>query len=98
MPTSVQAYLSLYTQILRILIISVASVVIISSILNIPLKAFFSSLGAAAALLTFLFKDSITGLLARYLVPEAINKVSLEHIGRDITNIKIFRLYILDYI
>jgi miniconductance mechanosensitive channel len=194
MPTSVQAYLSLYTQILRILIISVASIVIISSILNIPLKAFFASLGAAAALLTFLFKDSITGLLASlqlishdiirigdfvsisqynvegtvekititvvtiknadqtistiptssllttnvvnsrgitesvakkiqrsicidinsivfvpavfiqelqkspYLVPEAINKVSLEHIGKDITNIKIFRLYIKEYL
>ncbi|MFU7500607.1 MULTISPECIES: mechanosensitive ion channel family protein [unclassified Candidatus Tisiphia] len=194
MATSVQAYLSLYTQISKILIVSVATIIIISSILNISLGAFFTSLGAAAALLTFLFKDTVTGLLASlqlisqdiirigdfvtvnqynvegtvekititvvkiknadqtistiptssllttnvvnsrgitesvakkiqraicidtnsivfvptifiqelqkspYLAPEAINKVNLEHIGSDITNIKIFRLYIKEYL
>lgn len=194
MAISVQAYLSLYTQISKILIVSVATIIIISSILNISLGTFFTSLGAAAALLTFLFKDTVTGLLASlqlisqdiirigdfvtvnqynvegtvekititvvkiknadqtistiptssllttnvvnsrgitesvakkiqraicidinsiifvptifiqelqkspYLAPEAINKMNLEHIGSDITNIKIFRLYIKEYL
>ncbi|BFD45652.1 MAG: mechanosensitive ion channel family protein [Rickettsia endosymbiont of Sergentomyia squamirostris] len=76
MATSVQAYLSLYTQISKILIVSVVTIIIISSILNISLGAFFTSLGAAAALLTFLFKDTVTGLLA-----------SLQLISQDIIRI-----------
>ncbi len=61
---SVQAYLSLYTQISKIFIISVATIVIISSVLNISLSTFFTSLGAATALLTFVLKDTVTGLLS----------------------------------
>ncbi|MCC8397815.1 MAG: mechanosensitive ion channel family protein [Rickettsia endosymbiont of Labidopullus appendiculatus] len=73
---SIQSYLSLYTQILKIFIISIATIIIISSILNISLSAFFTSLGAAAALLTFLFKDTAVALLA-----------SLQLISQDIIRI-----------
>lgn len=73
---SIQAYLSLYTQILKIFIISVATIIIISRILNISLSTFFTSLGAAAALLTFLFKDTVVALLA-----------SLQLISQDIIRI-----------
>lgn len=73
---SIQSYLSLYTQILKILIISVATIIVISSILNVSLSAFFTSLGAAAALLTFLFKDTVVALLA-----------SLQLISQDIIRI-----------
>ncbi len=73
---SIQSYLSLYTQILKIFIISIATIITISSILNVSLSAFFTSLGAAAALLTFLFKDAAVALLA-----------SLQLISQDIIRI-----------
>ncbi|WP_341756843.1 MULTISPECIES: mechanosensitive ion channel family protein [unclassified Candidatus Tisiphia] len=73
---SIQSYLSLYTQILKIFIISIATIIIISSILNVSLSAFFTSLGAAAALLTFLFKDTVVALLA-----------SLQLISQDVIRI-----------
>ncbi|MDR0296570.1 MAG: mechanosensitive ion channel family protein [Rickettsia sp.] len=73
---SIQSYLSLYTQILKIFIISIATIIIISSILNISPSVLFTSLGAAAALLTFLFKDIAVALLA-----------SLQLISQDIIRI-----------
>ncbi|WP_341747261.1 mechanosensitive ion channel family protein [Candidatus Tisiphia endosymbiont of Dascillus cervinus] len=73
---SIQSYLSLYTQILKIFIISIATIIIISSIPNVSLSAFFTSLGAAAALLTFLFKDTVVALIS-----------SLQLISQDIIRI-----------
>ena len=58
------APLSLYFQILKIIVIVIAAMVTISYILNISLNTFLTSLGAAAALLTFVFKDTVLGLLA----------------------------------
>ncbi|MFV9857751.1 mechanosensitive ion channel domain-containing protein [Rickettsia sibirica] len=58
------APLGLYFQILKIIIIVIAAMVTISYILNISLSTFLTSLGAAAALLTFVFKDTVLGLLA----------------------------------
>ncbi|AFE52504.1 hypothetical protein MA5_01590 [Rickettsia prowazekii str. GvV257] len=58
------APLSLYFQILKIIVIVIAVIVTISYILNISLSKFLTSLGAAAALLTFVFKDTVLGLLA----------------------------------
>ncbi|KAJ6645065.1 putative aldolase class 2 protein [Pseudolycoriella hygida] len=49
-------------------IINNSAIILISYILNISPKAFFTSLGAAAALLTFLFKDSVVGLLASFQI------------------------------
>ncbi|WP_341764128.1 mechanosensitive ion channel domain-containing protein [Candidatus Tisiphia endosymbiont of Beris chalybata] len=59
-----RAPLSLCVQVLKMIIIGIASILIIAHILNISPRAFFASLGAAAALLTFLFKDSVVGLVA----------------------------------
>ncbi|WP_347939222.1 mechanosensitive ion channel domain-containing protein [Rickettsia oklahomensis] len=56
--------LSLYFQILKIIIMVIAAMITISYILNISLSTFLTSLGAAAALLTFVFKDTVLGLLA----------------------------------
>lgn len=56
--------ISLYIQILKICIASIAIIITISKLLNISLGTFLTSLGAAAALLTFLFKDSVLGLVA----------------------------------
>ncbi|MFY9589153.1 mechanosensitive ion channel family protein [Rickettsia endosymbiont of Halotydeus destructor] len=62
--TSRTAPFTLYFQILKILVISIAIIVTISYLLNISLGTFLTSLGAAAALLTFVFKDTVLGLLA----------------------------------
>jgi len=70
------APLSLYFQILKIIVIVISAVITISYILNISLGTFLTSLGAAAALLTFIFKDSMLGLLA-----------SLQLTSQDIINI-----------
>lgn len=69
-------YITVSIQILKIFIIAIAAIIIISNILNISLGAFFTSLGAATALLTFLFKDTVTSLLA-----------SLQLISQDIIRI-----------
>ncbi|WP_253308206.1 MULTISPECIES: mechanosensitive ion channel domain-containing protein [unclassified Rickettsia] len=61
---SKNAPLSLYFQILKIMVIAIAIIVTISYLLNISLRTFLTSLGAAAALLTFVFKDTVLGLLA----------------------------------
>jgi miniconductance mechanosensitive channel len=69
-------YITVFIQILKIIIIAIAAIIIISNILNISLGTFFTSLGAATALLTFLFKDAVTSLLA-----------SLQLISQDIVRI-----------
>lgn len=58
------APITLHTQILKIITISCAIFIGLSCIIDISLSTFFTSLGAAAALLTFIFKDTILGLLA----------------------------------
>ena len=68
--------LGLYIQILKISIACIAIVTITSNLLNISLGTFLTSLGAAAALLTFLFKDTVLGMLA-----------SLQLISQDIVRI-----------
>ncbi|PCJ29532.1 MAG: mechanosensitive ion channel protein [Rickettsiales bacterium] len=56
--------IELHTHILKIFITACASLSIISVILGISISSLFTSLGAAAALLTFVFKDTVLGLLA----------------------------------
>ncbi|MBA2628800.1 MAG: mechanosensitive ion channel [Rickettsiaceae bacterium] len=56
--------ISLHAQIVKTIITTCAVAIIISYILNISLQVFFTSLGAAAALLTFIFKDTVTSLLS----------------------------------
>ncbi len=68
--------LSLYVQILKIGVACIATITITSNLLNISLSTFLTSLGAAAALLTFLFKDTVLGMLA-----------SLQLISQDIIRI-----------
>jgi|GEM_PF-983572 len=56
--------IGLHAHILKLIIILCAALIIISHILHIPISAVFTSLGALAALLTFVFKDTLLGLLA----------------------------------
>ncbi len=67
-PAVRRAPLSLCIQVIKIIIIAIAAIIVISHILNISPKAFFTSLGAAAALLTFLFKDTVVGLIASFQI------------------------------
>lgn len=55
---------SLYAQIFRIIVTICAVLAIISTVLGISIASLFTSLGAAAALLTLLFKDTLTSLVA----------------------------------
>lgn len=56
--------ISLHMQIVKFFIVSCVTIIVISKILNISPVAIFTSLGAATALLTFIFKDTILGLVA----------------------------------
>lgn len=56
--------ISLHAHILKIIITICAVLLVISKALNVDMSALFTSLGAAAALLTFVFKDTVLGLLA----------------------------------
>lgn len=56
--------IELHTQILRIFIVICAILAIFSLVLSISISSLFTSIGAATALLTFVFKDTILGLLA----------------------------------
>ena len=61
---SVKIAIGLHMNILK-LVVTICSVLsIFSLILSIPISSLFTSLGAAAALLTFVFKDTVLGLLA----------------------------------
>jgi len=56
--------ISLHANILKIIIMICSALTIISYILHISIPALFASLGAAAALITFIFKDAALGLVA----------------------------------
>lgn len=62
--TSYRLPIDLHTNILKIVIWVCASLIVVSTILNLNLPALFTSIGAAAALLTFVFKDTLQGLFA----------------------------------
>ncbi len=54
----------LHAHILKVIITISSVLIILSYALDLNLSSLFASLGAAAALLTFLFKDTVLGLLA----------------------------------
>ncbi|NRB10059.1 MAG: mechanosensitive ion channel [Rickettsiaceae bacterium] len=56
--------IGLHSHIIKIIIAVCAFLIIISHVLTISVSSIFASLGAAAALLTFVFKDTVLGLLA----------------------------------
>ncbi len=56
--------LDLHSQILKILINLFAILAVFSLLFGLSISSLFTSLGAAAALLTFVFKDTVLGLLA----------------------------------
>ncbi|MGV2432912.1 MAG UNVERIFIED_CONTAM: mechanosensitive ion channel family protein [Rickettsiaceae bacterium] len=56
--------ISLHADIFKIFIVACAILVIISHILHISISVLFTSIGALAAFLTFIFKDTLLGLLA----------------------------------
>ena len=56
--------IELHTQILRIFVVVSAILAIFSLVIGISISSLFTSLGAAAALLTFVFKDTLLGLIA----------------------------------
>lgn len=56
--------IELHTQILRIFVVVSAILAIFSLVIGISISSLFASLGAAAALLTFVFKDTLLGLIA----------------------------------
>lgn len=59
-----RAPISLHTQILKVFIVICSTIIVFSNILDISPATFLTSLGAAAALLTFVFKDTVLGMLA----------------------------------
>lgn len=56
--------IGLHTQIIKIFIVICAMLTTVSTVLGISISSLFTSIGAAAALLTFVFKDSVLGLMA----------------------------------
>ncbi len=56
--------IELHTQIFRIFIVLCAILAIFSLVVGISISSLFASIGAATALLTFVFKDIILGLIA----------------------------------
>ncbi|MGC0371775.1 MAG: hypothetical protein DGJ47_000475 [Rickettsiaceae bacterium] len=61
---SLKAPIGLYTQIIKIAIIICTTLSVVSTVLGLSISALFASLGAAAAVLTFVFKDVVTALIA----------------------------------
>lgn len=59
-----RAPIKLHIQIIKVLISVYAIIFIISNLLHISLVSLMTSLGAATAFLTFVFKDTVLGLLA----------------------------------
>lgn len=59
-----KASVSLQAHIIKIILYICATLIAISHVLHISISGVMASLGAVAALLTFVFKDSILGLLA----------------------------------
>lgn len=56
--------IGLHTQIIKIFIVICAILTTVSTVLGISVSSLFTSIGAAAALLTFVFKDTVLGLMA----------------------------------
>jgi miniconductance mechanosensitive channel len=56
--------IDLHMQIVKIIIMICAILAVISLVAGLSISGLFTSLGAAAALLTFIFKDTMLGLLA----------------------------------
>ena len=56
--------IELHTHILKIFIMVCAVLAIFSLVIGVSISSLFTSIGAAAALLTFVFKDTVLGLLA----------------------------------
>lgn len=56
--------IDLHMHIVKIIVVVCAILTVFSLILEVSIASLFTSLGAAAALLTFVFKDTILGLLA----------------------------------
>lgn len=54
----------LHAQIAKVIIICCAILAILSTVLGLSVSALFASIGAAAAVFTFVFKDTVTGLVA----------------------------------
>lgn len=63
-PTAIQTPIELHAQIVRIFITICAILSILSLVLGISISSLFTGIGAAAALLTFVFKDTVLGILA----------------------------------
>lgn len=56
--------IGLHTQIIKIIIVVCAILTTLSLVMSVPISSLFTSIGAAAALLTFVFKDTVLGLMA----------------------------------
>ena len=56
--------IALHAQILKIILISCSILACVSVTFGVSISSLFASLGAAAALLTFVFKDTLTSLMA----------------------------------
>lgn len=54
----------LYIQIIKIFIVICGIIIVVSHAINISIISLFTSLGAATAFLTFIFKDTFTGLVS----------------------------------
>ncbi len=55
---------TLYAHILRFIVVISTIIVLIANILNVSVRYLFTSIGAAAAFLAFVFKDTLLGLVA----------------------------------
>jgi miniconductance mechanosensitive channel len=56
--------IGLHTQIVKIVIVICAILTTFSLVMGVSISSLFTSIGAAAALLTFVFKDTVLGLMA----------------------------------
>lgn len=63
-PTSTRVSIELHVHIVKIMVSVIAFLIILSNALNLNISTILTSFGAAAALLTFVFKDTVLGLLA----------------------------------
>ena len=54
----------LHAQIIKIIVVVCAILTMVSAVMGISVSSLFTSIGAAAALLTFVFKDTVLGLMA----------------------------------
>lgn len=64
MPVSKERTIKGYVQVVKIILYIIVSIVIVSILTGVPAKSLFTGLGAMAAVLMFVFKDTILGLVA----------------------------------